>query len=509
MSESAQNDLTGGRLLARNTILNLIGQAAPLLVALFAVPLLIDSLGVARFGVLTLAWIVIGYFSLFDLGLGQALTKLVAEKLGMGRERETFPIVWTALFLMLLLGLLGSATVSFLSPLLVWDVLKVPEALRFETLQVFYLLALSIPFVISSASLRGVLEAHQRFDLTTAIRLPMGVFTFLGPLLVLPFSRGLVPVVAILVVGRLLAWLVHLLLCFRAVPALPKEISLQRTAIGPLLSFGGWMTVFNVFGPLIVYLDRFLIGSLISVAAVAYYATPYEVVTKLAVIPAALIGVLFPAFATSLVQERSRVMLLFNRGVKYTFLALFPLVLLIVTLAYEGLDLWLGAEFAQNSSRVLQLLAIGVFLIGLAQLPFALVQGAGRPDLVAKLILVELPFYLLALWWLVGTFGIEGAAVAWTVRAAGATLVLFAMARRFLPSGAMVIRRTALIMGAALLTLGFAALLASLVVKGLFLSLALPAFVAAAWFLILVPTERTLVQKRLKLAMPPTERDRS
>jgi len=35
-----------------------------------------------------------------------------------------------------------------------------------------------------------------------------------------------------------------------------------------------------------VYLDRFLIGALISVSAVGYYTAPFEIVTRFAVIPA-------------------------------------------------------------------------------------------------------------------------------------------------------------------------------------------------------------------------------
>ena len=84
-----QANLTGGRRLARNVVWNLLGTGAPLLVAIVAIPLLIQGLGTARFGVLTLAWLVVGYFSLFDLGLGRALTKLVAEKLGKGQDDET------------------------------------------------------------------------------------------------------------------------------------------------------------------------------------------------------------------------------------------------------------------------------------------------------------------------------------------------------------------------------------------------------------------------------------
>jgi hypothetical protein len=54
-------NLISGRLLARNTIWNLFGQLFPMAVAVVAIPRLVRGLGVARFGVLSLAWIVVGY----------------------------------------------------------------------------------------------------------------------------------------------------------------------------------------------------------------------------------------------------------------------------------------------------------------------------------------------------------------------------------------------------------------------------------------------------------------
>src|ERR1700731_2607195 len=89
--------LTSGRLLARNTIWNLLGNTAPMVGALICIPVLIRGLGKDRFGVLTLAWALIGYASLFDLGLGRALTQLVARKLGAGEDREVPSLAWTSL----------------------------------------------------------------------------------------------------------------------------------------------------------------------------------------------------------------------------------------------------------------------------------------------------------------------------------------------------------------------------------------------------------------------------
>src|SRR5690606_31260268 len=108
--------LTRGSLLARNAVLNLLGQSAPMLVALVAIPVLIAALGTERFGVLTLIWVVIGYFSLLDLGLGRALTHLVAEKLGAGREEEIPALSWTALALVLALGAAGGLVAALLAP---------------------------------------------------------------------------------------------------------------------------------------------------------------------------------------------------------------------------------------------------------------------------------------------------------------------------------------------------------------------------------------------------------
>ena len=137
-------------------------------------------------------------------------------------------------------------------------------------------------------------------------------------------------------------------------------------------------------------------------------------------------GVMFPAFAAALMHDRNRAAQLYGRTVNYIFLALFPIVLIIITFAYEGLDLWIGSDFANNSYLVLQLLAIGVFLNSLANVPFGLIQSAGRPDLTAKLHIVELPFYLLILWWLLSEYGIVGVAVAWVLRVAVDSFILLA-----------------------------------------------------------------------------------
>jgi len=487
--------LTSGRLLARNTIWNLIGNGSPMIVAVFSIPILIRGLGKDRFGVLALAWALIGYAGLFDMGLGRALTQLVAKKLGTGEEQEVPELAWTSLLLMLALGLVSAAVIVGISPWLIHRALNVPKEMQSEVLRGFFLLGFSVPAVISTAALRGLLEAYQRFGLINALRIPMGIFAYLGPLLVLPFSKSFFAVVVVLVAGRVVAWAAHLLLCFHVIPTLRHRVHWQRAAVAPLLRFGSWMTVTNVVGPLMVTFDRFVIGSLLSVGAVAYYTTPFELVSKLGLIPGSLLGVMFPAFSTSFVQDRNRTAFLYGRSVKYLLLALFPLTVLIVALAQPGLKIWLGADFAQHSAPVLELLAVGVFMNCLAYAPFAVVQGAGRPDLTAKLHLIELPPYLIGLFWVTKTHGIEGAAVAWTVRAAVDALALFVIAKRFLPIRPSLQLQTLLLVVGALSAFALATLPRGLEMKGLFILFIFLGFVLIAWFLVLTPEERSLARQ--------------
>ena len=150
-----QEGPTSNRRLTGNIVLNLIGTGLPMLVAVVVIPPLIRGLGTARFGVVTIAWMVVGYFSLFDLGLGRSVTQLVAEKLGKREEEQIPALVWTAMMLMGGLGIAGALVLGAISPWLAGGLLKIPADLRSEALLAFYILALSIPIVIGNAGLRG------------------------------------------------------------------------------------------------------------------------------------------------------------------------------------------------------------------------------------------------------------------------------------------------------------------------------------------------------------------
>ncbi|HSN89753.1 MAG TPA: oligosaccharide flippase family protein, partial [Anaeromyxobacteraceae bacterium] len=418
------------RSIAGNTALNLAGMLAPLAAALLAIPHLNRFLGTERLGFLTLAWALIGYVSLLDLGIGRALTKLVAELLGSPDEPRLARLIWTALAIMLGLGVLAGLGLAAGAQWLVASALQIPPALQPEAVAAVRVLALTVPLVVTSAGFRGVLEAQGRFGISNAVRTPLGVWLIASPLLLWPLgTRSLAAVAALLFAGRLAAWVAYGVACVRAMPALLPGFALDRRQVGPLLRFGGWMTVSSVISPLMIYMDRFLLGHRASLQVVAWYTMPFEVVTKILVLPGAVVTVLFPLFSALTAQGSAESGRLYRLGLRYVPLAMFVPVFAASLFAREGLGLWLGPEFAEAAQHVVQLIALGCLFNGIATVPFALLQGAGRPDVTAKIHLLELPVYVALVVGLTLRFGITGTALAWALRMGLDLVALLLLAR--------------------------------------------------------------------------------
>lgn len=423
---------TRSGLIAQNSILNFGGQLVPLIVGIASIPLIVKGLGVDSFGILSLAWMLLGYFTFFDLGLGRATTKFIAEEVHHGVTERLRSLFWTSCALNFLLGLAGGAIVVALASFLAGSVFRIPMGLVATAGQSFFILGMSLPIVLVSTALRGTLEAAQRFDYVNAVVIVASSFNFLLPLMGILLGFNVRDIVLSLMISRLAAASTYLVLCLKTFPMLKGGIFFDATLTKRLMSFGGWVSISNIVHPFLVYLDRFVIGSIISIAAVTYYTAPYEMVTRLLILPISLSMTLFPSFSAAGTIPKEELAYLFIRSVKLLLLLMGPLVMIVVLFAGEILRVWLGIEFAEKSTLVFQILAVGVLFNSPSNVPYVFLQGYGRPDLTAKFHLVELILYVPLVWLLVSHMGIVGGALAWTVRIILDALLTFSASGRLM-----------------------------------------------------------------------------
>ena len=404
---------------SKNNILwNLFSNVLPLLAALIFFPLIIKEYGLDRFGLIGLVWALLGYFGLFDLGLSRALTQLVAEALGKGANLEEISeLIHTGFTLTILLGIIGGLLFWLLTPWLVTYVLGVSPALIVEAEDSFFWVSLSIPLVIHSTAMRGVLEGMGYFKAASLIRMLLGTGSFVGPYIASQIGPSLVGVMLSIFVLRFIVWCLHIVYIRLNCKLEKGSFSLKLSWIRRLTEFGGWMTLSNVINPFLSYMDRFAISFTLGTATVAHYISSYDVITKLVVVPMAISGVLFPLFAKEwkLHPEKNAQRLML--GLQYTLILIVPPSLLLAFLAPELLEFWLNQDISTNGSLAAIWLLMGVMINCLAHLYFALVQGTGRADWTAKLHLAELFPYLLVLFVSLYFWGVTGAAFAWFLRA--------------------------------------------------------------------------------------------
>ncbi len=399
-------------------------------VALAAVPFLLHHIGQERLGVLSLIWVVVGYFSFLDMGLGRAVTVAVASsrtKGGSGRAHELRVLATVS---SLLVGV-GSAMALLLGlGIATWGEpfhLSSPQ-LSQEVAQALLWMLPSLPLLLLSSTLRGHLEGVGAFRALNLVRIPTGAMLILGPCITALYTPDLSWACISIGVIRLVQVVALLALVAKAVElnfgAFLNSLMRSRSAasLRPLLSFGGWVTLSNIVGPVIVYVDRFVISALLSAGAVALYAVPFDVVSRLPILIAALCSVLLPELArlshnVANPQRDGRTLRrLVSRSSGFSAALMIFVVVVAWMLTPWALGAWMGPEFAEQSAQVTQILLLAFGVNALAQIPFTALQACGRARSVALLHAGELLPYGFVLVLSISYFGIEGAAWAWLLR---------------------------------------------------------------------------------------------
>ena len=428
-STSAAGEEVSEPTLGRNVVLSLAGQLAPAVAGLIAFPLLARRLSPDELGLLNIGWLVIGYFTLLDFGLGRAVTQGVATALARAEHTRVRELVWTSWMLVLAIGVPLAMLLASGSGWAARLVLDVSPALTGTSVAIITLLAATLPVFTLSTAARAVLEAYGRFDLVALVRVPVGTLSYAGPALLLPWTTSPLAMVVLLVAVRVAGLAGFLAACLVASPALRRP-AVSRDAGRLLAAQGSWMTLATLAGSLHAYLDRVLVSALVPIAVFAYYATPQEVIWRFIVLPVAFSGALYPLFSAEWVGPRTRVSATYAGAVFAVIVSLGTVALWGANFSAEIMTAWLGPEVGSHTRTVTQWFLAGILLNGLATIPFAFLQAVGRARTTGLIQAAQLVPYVVALYVITRRFGIEGAAMVWTARMAIDAALLFTAARR-------------------------------------------------------------------------------
>jgi len=398
--------------LRKNTLWNIAGSGLPLIAGVIFIPYVLKKLGGEAFGVLSLVWALIGYFSLFDLGVGRALTYEMSKLRAANLNEEMAPTLKAGLLLTLGAGLIGMAILAVLAPLMAQSWLKISLQWQSDAQLAFQIAAVGVIATTLTSGLRGALEGLERFAESNLSKIFLGFCMFVLPAFSIWLHGPVIWIIALYLVGVriiVLLWSVLLMRNYLWNSGAPLALNY----IKPLMSYGVWLTVTGVVSPLMVYGDRFFVSATVGAAELSLYAIPQEGLQRILIIPTALCGALLPQLAAS---KREQVETIYRDNFKIVAGAMFGVCALAALFSYPIFTLWLSEDFAKKTLSITLILCVGIWLNSMAQVPYTLLHARGNPRITALFHIGEFVFYIISLYYLTKYYGLIGAALAWVIR---------------------------------------------------------------------------------------------
>jgi O-antigen/teichoic acid export membrane protein len=395
-----------------NFAYNISGALLPLLISLGTVPFYIHQIGLARYGVVTICWVLLGYFGFLDFGLSRASANALA-KLGTAAPRERAPVLVTAFCCNLGLGLCGGLILYVVGHLVLTHIVRVPGSLMGETNAAYPWMAAMLPLGMLSGVATGALESRERFLLSNTLS---SLSTMCGQVLPLVCAYAIGPSLDVVIPATVLARLLAVSTSYAVVIRSEWPISLFDVDLAwmrKLFGYGSWVSVSSILNPLLDTSNQLIVGAMLGAAAVASYSVPMSLALRSQLFATALARTLFPRNSrvsqAEAVQNTRRA----TSALAYGFgMVCAPAIFL----SGPFLRHWVGSHFALTSAAVAQIVMFGAWVNGIALIPYGFIQARGKPHITATVGAIEVLPFLLVLWLLISTRGLPGAAWAWTIR---------------------------------------------------------------------------------------------
>jgi O-antigen/teichoic acid export membrane protein len=395
----------------RNVGLNLLGTMVPIAISLVTVPSYLVTLGTARYGVMNLVWTLIGYFGVLDMGISLATENRIsiARASGEAAHERIEEVFFSALFVNFATGVFGA--------LLLWGgsvtYLKLfghlSPAFSREVYASLPWLAAAIPLANLTWVLAGSLTGAERFAVFN-LNQTLGMVTFQClPLAAAHWISPTLPVVIAAAVGTRVLGAIAFGVSTWRVLGLTRWRRPHWPVIKELFHYGSWIVIGGTAEMFAASIDRVIIGTMLGARSVAYYATPQNLVGRLAVLPTAVMRTLFPRLSASSQVDAHE---LARQGIALVAGVLTPCTIVAVCALQPFLTWWVGSEMATQGVAAGRIIALSVWVGSTASVVRVLMQAQADPGRAARISMIQLPVLAFLVWLGISTLGLLGAALA-------------------------------------------------------------------------------------------------
>lgn len=394
-----------------------------------AYPLYLHFLGYEQYGVWLVLSIVLTFAQFGNLGISQAVMKLVAEEYGRGDIRAIQQYVATALTLLCLSGAVVLMGLLFLKRPIVAAFRLTDTNAQMVSWLLPYVGGLSV-YVLAAEVFQGTLSGLGRMDWANGIRSLGGILKLVigGPLLAAGFGVQSLLIAAI--ASRLMMHAAGVLCIRRIIPLrIVRAGNLNAHRGRCLLRFGGSVFAGSLVNLLFTPFNKLILSRYVGLDALPVYEIAFTGSMQVRGLLDSGFRALMPEIsrigAEMTSEARTRISQVYRRSMKLIFALGVPLHAALAILAAVLLRLWLGDKFVETLPGAFRVMLLGTFMSLLGVPAYYMLLGVGRVRHTLAAHAIQASVNLLLVLGVVLVSDVTVGAVVWACSSAMAAATLY------------------------------------------------------------------------------------
>jgi O-antigen/teichoic acid export membrane protein len=372
------------RRIAKNVLSNWFALGVTTVVGFFISPFVVHHLGNLAYGVWVIIASLVSYMGLLDLGLRGAVTRYVSKGATQQNHDESSQTVSGALWIRLWISL-GIVGVGIVCSILFPRIFVIPPELHRPTQIAVLLTAFTVAMNLWCGVFGGVLVALHRYDMTSGVSIVQTCVRAAGIVVLLRSGHGILA----LAIWDLCTWSISntvlVWLCFRVYPQLKIAFGRpDRVTLHKLWNYSFYAFLIAVAIQVTYYTDNMVVGAFLSPASVTLYAIGGILINYARQMVSSMTTTFTPLASTFEAEgSDSNLRRLLIHGTRAALIVSLPIEVALFFRGHTFIRLWMGAQYAQVSGTVMQILLLSLVFSSATTTAGGIVYGMGQHKRIA------------------------------------------------------------------------------------------------------------------------------
>lgn len=392
-----------------NGIYGSLSWVLPLILAFVATPVIVRGLGNENYGIYALVLGFIGYS--FNLGIGRAVTKYVAEYRAEEKYKEAGEVLTATFYLTFALAFIANLLIIIFAKTIVRDILLIAPERQVVAIYALYISGGTIFVLLISQIYQSLIQAAHRFDRLALVININGILAAAGNILLVWLGFGVLTLIWWFLLITIVSCLLFFFSSKKFLPEIKASFKFKSDSLKLIGKFGLGIFGYQIFGNIILIFERGWIIRSFGEESLTFYVVPMSLGIYILGFTISLVQVLFPVII-EMQNDRENIIKLYQKSTKIILTMICFVVLSMICGGKLLLSLWISPEFALESYQILVFHSLTFGTIAVLTISWQLTEGFGYPKINAAISFFWLAVTIPAMIFLAKDWGENGIAFA-------------------------------------------------------------------------------------------------